>query len=98
MKPLQQCEVSINEIFDCYWCILRFKARTNGCGECVFLNPSVEEEIHIQVPPRLEIRDESKKPAPALRLLKGVHGLKQGRRLWSDAANATLHRVILNLV
>ena len=41
------------------------------------LNPDVEEEIYIQVLQGLEVPEEFKKGAPALRLLKGLDGLKQ---------------------
>jgi hypothetical protein len=37
-----------------------------------FLNPDVEEEIFIQFPQGLEVPEEFKKGAPALRLLKGL--------------------------
>ena len=55
-----------------------------------FLNRDVEEDIYIQVCQGLEAPEEFEKGAPALRLLKGLDGLKQAPRLWNDAVNATL--------
>jgi len=55
-----------------------------------FLNPHVEEEIFIQGPQGLEVREEFKKRAPALLLLKGLFDLQQAPRLWNDAVNATV--------
>ena len=46
-----------------------------------FLNPDAEEEIYIQVLEGLEVEEEFKKGAPALRLLKGLYDLKQAPRL-----------------
>ena len=60
-----------------------------------FLNPDVEEEIYIQFRQGLEVPEEFKKRAPALRLLKGLYVLKQAPRLWNDAVHATLHRLNL---
>jgi len=42
-----------------------------------FLNPDVEDEIYIQFPRGLEVPEQFKKRAPALRLLKRLYGLKQ---------------------
>ena len=58
-----------------------------------FLEPDVEEEIYIEFPQHLEVPEEFKKGALALRLVKGLYGLKQGPRLWNDAVNPTLHRL-----
>jgi hypothetical protein len=60
-----------------------------------FLNSDVEEEMYMQSPQGLEVQEELKKGAPALRLLKRHYGLKQAPRLWNDAVNATLHRLDL---
>ena len=37
-----------------------------------FLNNDIQEEIYIQFPQGLEVPEELKKGAPALRLLKGL--------------------------
>jgi hypothetical protein len=62
-----------------------------------FLNPDVEEEIYIQFPQGIEVPEEFKKEAPSLRLLKGLHGVKQAPRLWNEAVNATLRHLHLTL-
>jgi len=86
------CKVSINQMFDCDCCLLRFKAEKMDV-ETAFLNPDVKKEIYIQVPQGLEVSEKFKKGAPALRFLKGLYGLKQAPRLWINAVNATLHRL-----
>jgi hypothetical protein len=58
-----------------------------------FLNLDFEKEIYIQFPQGLEVPEEFEKQAPTLRLLKGIHGLKEAPRLCTDAVNATLHRL-----
>jgi len=58
-----------------------------------FLNPDVEEKIYIQFPQGLEVPEEFKDGASALRLVKGLYDLKQAPRLSNDAVNAMLHRL-----
>ena len=79
-------------MFDRDRCLLRFKAKTSGCGHCI---PESDDKecICIQFAQGLEVPEEFKKGAPALRLLKGLYGLQQAPRLWNDAVNATLHYV-----
>jgi hypothetical protein len=65
-----------------------------------FFNSDVEEEIFTQVPQELEVPEEFHEGRHALRLLKGLNGLKQSPRLLRNSTCKILNlaRLLLLLI